>query len=367
MKRLFLVLLWAASIALAGRASAQGAAPIDLKWNALPGCPSSEKVLSRVRQIAGSTRPTGNPLRAEATITQPSEGRFRLRLSIQSGELAAVRTIDGKSCKDLAGAAAVALALLLSSEEPLSERDLAGSSSSSAAAAGQNEGGAGEGTSSPNQPPVAPPVAPPPTAPVAPARPSDDSDDDTGDTGPARRWHVLLVAPLAALAAGPLPQSSRAWGLAAGVSFDSWRFLADGKLWGAQREVTTNLGDAYPIELKHFSLGARGCRALFGSRFELAPCLVMSVHHLSVLGSGPNLVSTPDATTWASVGLGVQARLLIVPWLGLVAGVDGELQLSRPVVNFSLPVTGSPSPKPRSVERLKPAAATVTLGAQWIF
>src|SRR6478609_6716476 len=128
LRRFAAVLLCAFGLAYSGRARAESAAPIELKWNALEGCPSADSVLARVRKIAGTTRATGNTLRADATVTQPSDGLFRLRLAIQYGNLAAVRDIEGKSCKDLAGAAAVALALLLSSEEPLSERDLAGTS-----------------------------------------------------------------------------------------------------------------------------------------------------------------------------------------------------------------------------------------------
>jgi len=361
LKRIVPALLCGCYLVYPGQAVAQAPAPIQLKWNALASCPSSESVLARVRQIAGSTRPTATPLRANATITRPSEGLFRLRLQIEAGDLAAVRTIEGKSCKDLAGAAAVALALLLSSEEPLSERDLAGASTGDLAAGSEE---AGDKSTTPKERTTAPPAATtvkPATSsvPDAPNAPSDEP-------GPARRWHVLLVAPMGALSVGPLRRTSRALAVAAGVSFDNWHFLADGKLWEPQRETVSNLGDAYSVDLNRFSLGARGCR-VFGTRFELAPCALMSVHHLSVRGSGPNLASRPDAATWAAVGVGIQARLLIVPWLGLLAGVDAELEFARPEVSFSLPVTGSSQLGANSVERLAPAAATISVGSQWIF
>src|SRR3954469_1241790 len=132
LRRVAAVLLCTFGMAYPGRAGAQSAAPIELKWSALEGCPSADSVLARVHEIAGTTRATPNTLRADAAITQPKDGLFRLRLEIRYGDLAAVRNIEGKSCKDLAGAAAVALALLLSSEEPLSQRDLAGTSPTTA-------------------------------------------------------------------------------------------------------------------------------------------------------------------------------------------------------------------------------------------
>src|SRR6478752_2625338 len=360
LRRFAAVLLCAFGLVYSGRARAESAAPIELKWNALEGCPSADSVLARVRKIAGTTRATGNTLRADATVTQPSDGLFRLRLTIQYGNLAAVRNIEGKSCKDLAGAAAIALALLLSSEEPLSERDLAGPSPTPA-------GSTTSGPSGTNQAPEkqATPQTPAPTSPQAAEAAA--STASSAEAGPPRRWHVLLVAPLAALGFGPMPQTSRGLGGAVGYSFDRWRFLAEGKIWASQHETISNWGGDFDLELNRFSVSARGCRSVFGSRFELAPCAVLSVHHLSVLGTGPNLVSGGDAVTWAAVGVGVQARLLITHWLGLVAGVDAELQLSRPEITMSLPTSGSLEPTEIQVGRLGPAAATITVGSQWIF
>ena len=164
-----------------------------------------------------------------------------------------------------------------------------------------------------------------------------------------------------------MPQISLGLGAAAGFSFDRWRFLAEGKLWAAQHETNSSWGADSDLELKRFSGTARACRSVFGSNFELAPCAVMSVHHLSVRGSGPNLVSGSGTATWAAVGVGMQTRFLVTEWLGLVAGVDAELQLSRPEITMSLPVSGSLETAEIQVLRLAPAAATITVGSQWIF
>jgi len=363
-------LLCVLGLVVPGRARAQAAAPIDLKWSALEGCPSADTVLARVRKIAGATRPTAHTLRAEASVTQPSDGTFRLRLEIHYGNLAAVRNIEGKSCKDLAGAAAVALALLLSSEEPLSERDLAGNAATTtggnnsgvAAVSGANAGNkqpanqAGSQSQSPSSSPS--------------AQPTTSSVSTSVEAGAPRRWHVLLLLPLGSLGVGPMKQVSLGLGGSAGLAFDRWRFLAEGRLWASQHETTSHLGYDYDVELNRFTFGARACRVVFGDRFEFAPCALMSVHHLSVRGSGRNLVPGTDTATWASVGIGARSRFLITPWLGLVAAVDGELQLSRPEVSVSLPPSGSQQPIPEStpvvVERLAPAAATITVGVEWI-
>jgi hypothetical protein len=353
-------LLSAAVLAYPARARTQTTAPIELKWNALKGCPSAETVLAGVRRIAGATRAAPHTLRAEAQITQVSEGLFRLRLEIHYGALAAVRNIEGKSCKDLAGAAAVALALPLSSEEPVTESDLAAATSTGADSTGASPAN-GASATPPSQAPILPPANPARTP--APA--------STRQSEPPRRWRVLLGAPFTALSVGPTRQLSRGLGGSAGFSFDGWRFLASAGLWAPQHETTTRLGYEYEVELRRFTVAARGCRVVVGSRWELAPCALVSAHRLAVRGSGHNLVPGTDSANWAAVGVGARARLLVTSWLGLVATLDGELQLSRPEVNLSLPPADSreptPVPTPVVIERLAPAVATATVGAEWIF
>ena len=98
---------------------AQNAKPIELKWDAPHGCPNSDAVLERLRQIAGPSYATDTRLGAEATVTQPHEGAFHLRLIIRAGSLVGVRELEGKTCRDLADVTALWLAVLLSSGEPL--------------------------------------------------------------------------------------------------------------------------------------------------------------------------------------------------------------------------------------------------------
>lgn len=331
------------------RAFAQAPTPIELTWNVPENCPPASTVLSRIREIAGPSGATGAPLRAEATVTRQGERAFRMRLAIRSGDLAAERVIDGKSCKDLAGAAAVTLALLLSSEEPLSERDLAGDDPASAV--------------SQDSAPV--PEKPPPSAQSQPApapaiQPEIEDRPESGARGEVaeRATHALLVVPLVAVSVGPTSQVSRGLGIAAGVSVDGWRFLADGKLWAAQRSTLTTDGDEYGVDFNRFSVSARGCRRLWTGRFDVAPCVLMSVQHLAVRGDGPNLVPKTDTATWLSAGVGVQAHLLVASWFALLLGLDAELQFSRPEIE--LRGVGF-------VGRLAPAAATLSAGSEWIF
>lgn len=370
LSRLGALLLCVAALAYSGRAYAQTtAAPLELKWTALEGCPSADTVLTRVRKIAGATRPTPNTLRADATVTQPSDGLFRLRLEIHYGDLAAVRNIEGKSCKDLAGATAVALALLLSSEEPLSERDLAGTSATTtgSASSGTDTGSDSSGGDQKTDGQTTTAQRQPPKPPAPPARAKHDDSSSIAEPSAPRRWRVLLLAPIGALSVGPMKQLSRGLSVGAGLSFDRWQFLAEAKLWASQHETVSHVGEESDVELNRFTVGGRACRFMIGGQFELAPCALVSVHHLSVVASGSAFEpsGTPTAT-WAALGVGAHTRLSITSWLAVVAAVDGEVQLARPeVVTSPPPESHLPSSEP--IVRLAPVAATLSFGLEWIF
>src|SRR6185436_12485578 len=92
--------------------------------------------LERIRAIAGSLTQRESRLRADGTITK-EDGHFHLRLVVRDGELVGERNIVTDSCEDLAGAAAVALGLLLRSETPLTERELGGGVTAGSPGAGE--------------------------------------------------------------------------------------------------------------------------------------------------------------------------------------------------------------------------------------
>jgi hypothetical protein len=160
-----------------------------------------------------------------------------------------------------------------------------------------------------------------------------------------------------AVSIGPLPEIGLGVGFAGGAMIDRWRFVAEGKFWLRQHAtVTSDLGE-FGADLDRQSVSLRACRALWGSRFELAPCVSLALEHLSARGTGAQIAARSDDTWWLAVGIGGQARLHLAPWLSLVLGIDGQLETSRPVIQVdSVGV----------VDQLAPVAAMVTLGSEWI-
>jgi hypothetical protein len=320
-----------------------------------------------VRQLAGSAKSSAAPLRAEATVTRGDDGTLRLKLVLHAGNLTGERYIDGKSCADLAGATAVALALLLQSKAPLNERDLfaresPGAESSRSEPSSEERPTQDDQTSSPKPASVAheppKPEAQPPSKPPPLSSESERSKRPAAnvEVRAARRWRMLFQAPTAALGLGPLPRPSFGIGFAGGVSLDHWRLLAAGSAW-LRQELTTSDQPGLTANVDRLSAGIWGCRALVLSPLEAAPCFTFAVEHISARGQGEHVAPRTANATWVAAGVGVQAGVRVAPWLGLSAGIKAEIETSRP--RISIEGVGN-------LGQLKPAAVTITVGPEWI-
>lgn len=327
----------ALALATPRAAFAKDGDPIDLTWEAPAGCLGADAVLARVRQIAGELRPGAVPLQAHATVTEDANHQYELTLVLRSGNLEGTRHIKGRSCRDLAGAVAVALALLLSPEQPLAQSDLGEPAADRASASETPAPGSDEPSSTPDT------TAPPP-------------DEENESPGSPRSFRLLLAVPLVALSIGP--QHEPLWGpaLGAGVGWERYRVYAEGKRW-TSRNATATREPENGARLQQYTLSLRACRSLGGERFELSPCALVSLQHLSAEGTGSHIAPQAPSATWAAAGVGLRARYLAASWLGFVAGVDGEAQFSRPAVELG---------GVGSVERLSWLGATFAVGAEWI-
>jgi hypothetical protein len=314
---------------------------IELVWQAPAGCPRARQVLQRIRNLSGTDSTNVPPLRAEATIEREQAGQLRLHLVTHAGGLVGERTLDGTACSDLANSAAVHLALLLQASEPPGEPDGVGASREAA-----------------QWPPSTTTQTAPAPAPAAsggtrgqPAQPLAREP-----AGSVRSVQGLLQAPLAMLELGPLPQPALGLALAGGVRFAPYTLLLEGRARLGQR--LRGPGDAsVAAELDHVSVGLRGCRALTGGRFALSPCVHFEVEHLWARGSGSHLSVRTAQTTWFAAGAGLQVRLELSAWLGLVARIDAQLETARP--RISVDNLGN-------LGQLGPAAFSFSLGSEWI-
>lgn len=327
------------------RALAQPSDPLTLTWTAPSECPRAEDVRARMRKLAGPMKAATVPLDADAKVTRLANGEFHLRLVVRAGGEVGERNIDGKSCKALAGAAAVALILLLHAEAPLN--GAASSAPSSGGTSGGANDDAGDDAASSTR------SATVPEAPKA-ERPA-PSGPDPSDA--SHHWHVLLQAPVFALGIGPLHQPSYGLAAGAGLSFDRWRFLLRGTKWFSQH-LSGNDGDlGYQATIDRLSATLLACHGIMLSRFEIAPCLSVSLEHLSATGGGAYVAGRTDQASWMGLGAAVNARFSATSWLSLVLGIGAELQTSQPRLALR---------DMAPFENLLPAALTITVGPEWI-
>lgn len=350
--RVVLTLLASSGWLISGTAFAQPAAQFTLRWEAPAGCPQREDVRERIRKLTGGASAAPAALQAEGTITQTDGTHFHLKLVTRSGRLVGERNLDATSCANLSGAAAVSLALLLRAEEPLSAADL-GEQQTNAATGGASRA---TGTAA---------VADAATqAEKEPSKGSARADADAEEIiqrpiripTSSRKWRVLAQAPLAAVSFGPLPKPSWGVAFAGGVSFDDWRFLLGGSAWLRQGMIGEESPD-YGAEVDRLTGTLRACRALRASAFEVAPCLVLSLEHISARGTGPDITAHAQQVTWLGLGVGAQGRLYLASWFSVLLGVDAQIETARP--RFAIDGVGN-------LGQLGRAAFSVSVGPEWI-
>ncbi len=290
-----------------GPTQAQEASPLELTWAAPSDCPQRDEVTRRLDGLlaAWSHEGKASRLRAEGRI-EPFRERYRLALVIHDGSAVGTRVIASDSCEDLGGAAAVVLALLVRVERStrgrLSESTLGGA---------------------PEQPPTSP------TATQSPLQPAPAENPDAAEPFSERRWHFVARAPSFGIDIGVLPRPNYGLGLAVGLDRQPWRVLVGGRAWLWQ-SIPVSGFPGFSVNTSRSSLDLEGCRVWHRGQYELSPCALITLDHMSAKGDGPRVESRTGRTTWLSPGLALVGGWRFSPFMSLVMRIDGRLTTSRP-------------------------------------
>jgi hypothetical protein len=337
----------------------RAAQPLDLSWQAPPGCPQEGTVREQIRAIVPSAALESGRLKAEGTITRVDK-RFRLKLVLHLGELSGERSIYSDSCSDLAGAAVVALGLLLqTATTPTVDKPGATSEATPAGAIGSGTDGSGtdgsgtdgSGTDGSGKNATKPGAEPEP----APSPMEPDETEPSPPSGP-RSWRVF-VAPQLTVELGPMPEPSLGVALAAGLSAQEWRFFASFAFPRDQQLRLAGLSGA-GAELEHWAAEAWTCRAFRSATLELAPCLLVGWESLTASGNGPGVEARSEQTSWVSGGAAAIGRWYVADWFAFAASVAAKVEGARPTI--SIDGVGD-------YGRLKPVAFSLRAGPVWIF
>jgi hypothetical protein len=334
---------------------------LELRWDAPSQCPQGGSVQDRIRALIGSTEVRPDQLRAEGQIIRSGD-KYHLTLVVRSGSASGTRTLESDSCDHLAGAAAVALGLLVrlarTAETPLTSEAL-GAASPETGDPGVDrptaEGHDAPSSSTGNA--IAPATAasgksetppahgkPPPSAPVS------------EDAGPDRNFRVLLRAPSAEIGLGILPELSAGYAAGVGASYGGWQAVLTGGLW-PRRTYSSELPE-FDLVMSRSSLEFDGCRVWRLGRFEWGPCIRAGFAHVVASSTGKGIIPRSASTSMFSAGAVLGTKVYFTRWFALFLTASGELPTSRPRL-----VTQEVG----ELYRFPVATMKFGLGSEWVF
>jgi hypothetical protein len=343
---------------------------LELTWDAPPECPQAPAVRQKVDALLGSAARKTGQLRASGRIVR-GEGRYRLTLTVQEQNRPRNRTIDAETCDDLAGAAAVALGLLLRAESGTAAAGTSSPDSTTPNGANDTKSGTDANTRTTtdaqsaardaSKNPTASSTKTPAAASAAAAARADTTPETPPDRGGAatpRRWRVLLRAPVVHLDVARLPKPSVGFGAGAGFRYDEWSVGVSGRVY-VNQTAWSNLAtpDAGAV-INRSVLELWTCRGFRSGTVELAPCLSVGLDHVVTRGTGADVKPQSARSTSVLIGVAGAGKFYLANWLALVATATLGLETARPKLTV-----GSLG----EVQQLGPVAVSLTLGPEWIF
>lgn len=355
--------LVAAGVALASRAASADDL-VDLRWTSPSGCPRAGAVQDQIRTIVSHSRVVSR-LRAEGEVTQAS-GRYRLTLVVYEGNTRRERIIDSDSCAALAGAAAVALGLLLrgetsSADSTFSAAGGADGDTGNSNAKGNNGNGAASETSTtrPNTE-KAPPTAGTAAKPDRPARNASADQDQpvpgqTAESGGDLR--LVLRAPIGAVDAGLLPHAALNAGAGIGMRYEGFHFGTSLRFFASETSSVSSPSQV-GVDIDRIAMDVWACRAWSSGRFELGPCLTLGLDRFGARGTGPRVDARSAHFVAFAPGAGVQAHLRIAEWFAVFVTAGAGIETSRARLTIGNGVG--------EVERLGSTRLSAGLGTEWI-
>jgi len=295
--------------------------PIDIAWEAPPGCPDAASVRASVESLLGDSAPTSNARRGPEGgvgfhgVATPIGSRWQLRVQVRESSPSQWKTLEADRCDLLAEAYALIIASAL-------DPSLAA-----------------------NQPKVEP-AEPPPTAPAERGAQDQRWTAAVVSPGTAASGASWVVGPLFALGVGLLPSPSV--GLGAGVGWEKGlRWQLSGIYWaGQQTDVAGPLPGAARVRL--FAIQPAACAGLGGKTFSI--CGGTEIGQMSAAGADVP-VPSDGASLWLALSAGLAAELPIGQTLGLRTRIGLGIPLLRP--RFLLENLAGQS----TVEVFRPAAA----------
>jgi hypothetical protein len=325
-----LLLGWTSALA------AQPAARFALTWDGPPGCPSAENVRARVDALLDGGASAGSvaDVRAAGEVERVDSG-YRLLLTMGVDDTPSSRVIEARTCDELAGAAAIAIALLA--------RSTADSAS---------EPSTGDATSA-----SAPSEAPKPPAPASPSPEPSSKKEEPPAGASSARLRFIIDAPIGVAGWGSLPSVGLGVGAGLGVRWRGLRFTVGGELWQPQTDEVSGFTSRFTLQ----SGRAGACLVQPVQWLELGPCLGVAVQRLVGEGmASPVFSAKSRSATWVSGSGGLFASVPTPGFAHLRFFGTASVLVSPSRPRFVIDQLGA-------VHEPSLAAPRLDLGCEWIF
>jgi len=331
-------------------------AELTLSWEAPPGCSTKEQVLKRLRALAGPIVDQTTGLLAEGRVTRDGQG-FVLELWIRDGSASQRRTMTARVCADLAGAAAVTLALTLGADGPeIASR--AAEATTSAAPLTSSSSPIASGA--PPEPVASASAATASTtATTAPTRPGSaifTPATSVSQAATGSNWLLALRAPSLLFDVGPLRDPSIGLGTAAGLRRGSFRALAGAQYYPEQRLDIRTRGVEAGTRFHRTTARLSACYGWRSGAYEITPCGELAALFVEAEGFGTGVSRETRRAVWLAPGLTVTPIWHLSASLALFANLGALLDTSRP----RIVIDGL-----GQVTQLEPVVWTAAVGAEW--
>lgn len=328
---------------------------VELEWESPPECPQRAAVREALRSLVGedlwhqTTR-----LNAHGRVERIGE-RYRLTLSVREGSTSKERRIESDSCADLGGAAAVTLGLLLKRARASAAL---GTDAGAIASSGNPDSADAPGNTNETAAQRAARETQRSARRESPDDEREDSAADDSGASSARRFHLVLRAPLVSVDLARLPQPSAGFGGGVGFRYAEWRFVAVGRYLLPQTLWAEQFPDV-GTRLTRFAVELWSCRGWRSDAFELAPCLTVGVDHLTARAVGPaNIVPSSQRFTAALIGGAAALHYYLADWSAVFLGAGIAVATARP--SLSVVELGE-------IGHVGPVQVSVGIGSEWIF
>ena len=302
---------------------------VTLRWTAPAECPDGAYVQGEIaRLLGGQAQGTDAHVDATAVATHPAGGSWHVDLVTHTASSKGARALDADSCRALADATALILAMMVNPTKVLEVS--ASASSSLPPLPAPTTPAASSWSSASSAPPAAtaaPPLAttsasPPPTA----SAPRDDPAPATSSTSAARaRWSIAAGG---LVDAGSFPSIAFGATASLAVTAGALRVEAAGSYVPSARTSLADRPGSAVFSLTSASLRV-GVVLPFGARWlEWTP--VAGVELAQIKASSDRIASPAEGTTGrTSVSLGVIALLPLGSAFALRLLVEGLAPLQR--------------------------------------